>query len=907
MSNFDFMNNKQFLAHPSCALLYKYAKCAEAAYSDHEKCALKVRFILEQFCIFVSELKGASYPERTSMLGQYWGAENEMEFLRTFGHENATLIKRANTISRSYLHSGNIAREDIYPEMLRSVYVLLLWLYKELGFRTPFRYCDYSIKRIPAGAASASEPSNDIHYSSEEQKKNLKKLFPNCNTDQLCSVVRKEDRYIITDISGRQTESLIQAEKYQNSEKERMLLKEQLEQAGKEFEAAKRDFLEAQSRQETLIQELKDDRALMAETHKESLQELGDRYNLLLEKYEELIPLKEKKLQMQQQIKDLIREREDQEKAFSDTHETLLGEIANLKKRLASAQQDLMSMGASARESQQLIRCLEEGLAEKEKELSAAQALAKKKLDALQAETLDTIQKYKDKANSLEIILSQIMEENTRFREMALDRHPAEEAGNYLQLVNQGISGIEEGYALYRQNPNEQQLREYLLKVKRHYENRIENLEKALKEKEEKLAEEQRRNNALFEALWEETERSQIYEKAGNPAQMPERDGSSSGTQAGKGLRRKKKKRHRWLMVFSASLLLLITLASLLRYWDRLSNRGAEDAQKADVASGRPAEGNALSGQSGNGQEVRLSKRTDPPEAMEASKPAEATETSKPTDAADATTAPGSTDATKNADTTKGTDLPDTTDAPQKTPMPKETDGPDKTAAPFDGKTPDGAEPPEASGRPAGNDSGTQERHADQVLAQAHENLDWRLNLPGTVEEIPGVSQDLLDDMATMRKIYWDLRKVVKNGYGEDTEEYHSLGNYKMLGGTRTLYQIDSLKASKFAYCSDLMVSPHRFHLAVEPDAVISGISYDTPLAEVESVLGEAEIGTRGLYNPPTDFSESLADGEYSVAVFYFNEDEDSEEAPLQAITFVYNEERDQILDYVYIYEHVKK
>ena len=887
MSNFAFLNNKDFLKHPSCAVLYEYARAAEASYFDHEKCALKVRFILEQFCIFVSELKNASYPEKIFMLGQYWGNKNQMEFLRIFGYENVTQIKRANTISRSFLHSMKTAREDIYPEMLESIYILLLWLYKELGFHTSLKYSDYSVKKISSDTTPFAEPAQDIFHSPENFTRNLKILFPNCNTDQLCSVTKQDNRYIITDISGSRTEKFIESEKYDYSQKEQSRLKKQLEQAGEQFEAAKNEFLEKQNSQEMLILELKakikelkrqtglsgsgqeqnvlilqsrvekrdKERPHMAETYKKSLRKLGNRYDDLQEKYEELIPLKEKKLQMQQQITDLIQEREYQEKIYADTQAKLLKEVSVMKKKLSLAQQDLLSMGTSAKESQKLIRQLQNRLSEKEKELLTAQSLAKKQFEKLQAETEETIQKYKDKANSLEIILTDVMAENARFREQTTDYRHVENVKNYLQLVNQGISQIEDGYALYRQNQNEQKLREYLWEVKTYYDDKIESLEKALKEKEEKLAQEQQKNSILFETIWEEN------------TQIPKYKTRQDAKQEAEGQKNAQKKiRRKWPAALAASFLILFltTLPLLLKYPEIFSAKNPEDDTPADHAVQNDQEDSEILT-----SHIPSNTSEDLVNAANA-----ATEKSEPQE---------------------------NDESQEKIPTPEET------GSHLEESQPEQTIPALSSDISSENSDDPEKRLADQLLEDAQKERERVEALPDTIAEISGVSQDLLDDMETMRGIFRDFFRVASPRYGEETEDFHSIGAYQMFGGTRTLYQIDSLKISKFVYCRE---SRTGFRLAVEPDAVSGDVSYHTSLEELENILGEADIQESNYYSfKPTDFSEDLTDGKYIVTTFDFDGNSDSQESskfPLeQELKFVYNEERNEMLDYAYVFEHV--
>jgi len=69
-------------------------------------CTLYARQILEGFCIFISELKDARYPEKNTsrVLGWYWYGRNGAEFIRAVGYDNCWLGRTANCTARIYIH-----------------------------------------------------------------------------------------------------------------------------------------------------------------------------------------------------------------------------------------------------------------------------------------------------------------------------------------------------------------------------------------------------------------------------------------------------------------------------------------------------------------------------------------------------------------------------------------------------------------------------------------------------------------------------------------------------------------------------------------------------------------------------------------------------------------------------------
>lgn len=539
MSNFTFMNNGKFLKHPACKRIYEYALLAEKAYwIDHEKCAIKVRFALEQFCIFGSELKQAEYPFKISMLGNYWCQENKFAFIQAFGLQNFEYIRQANKISCSYLHSDLVPREDIYPEMLENVYKILLWLYKELGFATNEKYSDYSVSRISENETITSEDNTDIYYSSEEMLENFKKFYPNCNMDALCSVEKQGDRYNVKDLDGNVVAEFVTGEKYDSMEEEKENIKKKLDEVSHDFKLTQNNFQTEQKLKNRRIKELNEKITLLlaqkeelsvqqkdelnvleqqisemerekqkaVSEYKMIINQLGEKYDTLQEKYEELIPLEEQRKQLQKQVKVLLKERKELQDSFNQKEIILLEEISKAKTDLCIMQKNVEDMKISSTDSKELISDLEQKLQEKERELKYTQNISARNYNQLQEETIKKIREYENKANDLEIIITYVMTENAKYKEMLSAHDKAEEAKQYLQIVNQGISQMKDGYMLYQRNANEETLRRYLLKVKNHYESEIEGLKEDLQRKEEELKQEKIKNRKMMQDWWDSAE-----------------------------------------------------------------------------------------------------------------------------------------------------------------------------------------------------------------------------------------------------------------------------------------------------------------------------------------------------------------------------------------------------------------
>lgn len=591
MSNFAFMNNEQFLKHPGCRRLYEYAISAEEYYRvDHEKCAMRVRFLLEQACVLGSELKHASYPQKISVLGDFWNKQNYFEFLRVFEGNISHYIQRANVISRSYLHTGllqgSVPREDIYPEMLENVYKITLWLYKSLGYETSCIYSDYSEDKIPVGnniqTYSRVEESRDIYYSSDDVLQNFKKYFPNANTESLCTVEQHDDVYIVKDLEGRIVSEFVRKEDYEVSEEEKLKIMQNLEMISKEYKNEKKKFIKTQKEKDeqinsyamqivavqnessdlkktqeiqlenlkTDIQRLKDEKEQAAEAYKKKISQLGAEYDELYDRYTELVPAEEQRQQLHKQVLELLEERRSLESAFREKENDLLAEIEGLKTRIYTIKRDLKDAYASTEEGQSVISSLEKALQEKEQSLVLFQKEAEQYFKRLQAETADLIKSYKDKAANLEIILTNVMMENAEYKEKLELNNVVKETTALVQIIKGNVGEIVNAFAVYKQDENEQKLRMLLLKVKAKYEEEIYNLERELRKKEEELERERLEKERILHEIWKA---KQMQNMSGS------RTVNSNAASKSSGGNRKKK------VLFSLIISILVLLAVLAK------------------------------------------------------------------------------------------------------------------------------------------------------------------------------------------------------------------------------------------------------------------------------------------------------------------------------------------------------
>ena len=528
MSNFEFVNNPAFLSYPSCKRIYEYAMQVECNfYSDHIKSALNVRFFLEQYCIFVSELKNAKYPGKIVVLGDYWNRNNFIEFGRVFGKEKTDIIKELNITSRSYAHSELEDREDLYPNIVRHIYVLLLWLYKDLGLQTDLLYTDYSESKICKNSDGVVSPEG-VYFSSEQMRNNISKFFPDCNEQAQYTVEKMGEKYVIRDNKNQVIEELVPPKAPNVSEEDISKMQEDLGNKAKEIETLRSKLTNEKKKYETQIDKLQDELAELSmrgnssiDSLKRQLEEVereGSRkekqyqdkirglqkdYSSLYEKYEQLVPEQKLREELQQRIKKLAKERTELRRNFSVAQEKLLTEIEQMQKRLSGANDALVSVNASVSERDSVIKKLQNELHEKEILLLNVQNEAASIFDRLQGETNELTKKYASKVNNLEIILLEIEEENLRYKEQLAKMNKTQEIKLSLRVVRCGVARLEEGYSLYRTHANEQKLRALLLQVKDYYESQIDELKEKLDEKEKELEETRKSKEIIVEQFQE--------------------------------------------------------------------------------------------------------------------------------------------------------------------------------------------------------------------------------------------------------------------------------------------------------------------------------------------------------------------------------------------------------------------
>lgn len=457
-----------------------------------------MRYTLEQFCVFVSDLKKIKYNSRPVGVASFYKGEKEFEFLCAVEKNNLDRIRKMNYTANSYMHSFGERDTEGYQTILEDLFCLLLWLYKQLGLQTKLSYSSFDYDKIPENGVIDDPILRDPVGTSAAQLQDFQMLFPNCNMDKICNVVQEGTHYIITDIHGKKLGDYVPEEELERSERE----------------------------------------------------------------------YTEKILNAQGKIKELLNERTGMEQQFRKEKNVLLEEIEKIKEELEEAIIAADNANVAEAESAALIDSMRSALAAKEAQLQEQIRISGEEMAKIQKETKVLLQEYQEKTMRLETLLQNVILENERYKQKA-QQLVDEKDHNYLQVIHNSLLNTQKQYALYQQNANEKMFREYLLRVKNHYEQQIYDLE----EENEALLLEMRRNIRKAQQERQEAERERkIAETYWRNGQLQAENQAREMDELKKQVQklamteeypRKRKKTHNFLWKFAVFTMLVATAVGL--------------------------------------------------------------------------------------------------------------------------------------------------------------------------------------------------------------------------------------------------------------------------------------------------------------------------------------------------------
>ena len=522
VSNFDFLGRSDFIKFPSCRVLYENARLAESMYySDHEKCAVQVRFVLEQFCILVGELKHAVFPDAVFAMECYWNPQNIREFTGCLGDRNVTLLKEAYRISDSFLQSDLPTREDIYPEMLRNVYILLLWLFRELGLETTLSEKNYRVGQIPRDSATELVTPH-ILYSSAQDLAELKHYFPKCNTGKVNGTWQFQTAEATTEKNGEED------------------LRKQMQEVKRQFDFKTREYIQNRSacdskisalekqianvgqvnteHGQTLNQEIsgiKKEKAEATQKYRGELAAIGSQFDVLKDRYEAIRSTEIRQKEMQQQMKSALTQRAGMKEEFEGQQKKLLEKVQHTEDYLKDICQKA-DLPDTLMQAEELVagRFVKE-ITQKRNLIKRGITQAQQEYTETQKRSAEVISQYQNRINKMEIILMQIQADNMRYQEFLVKLDSHEEIKEYLEIIVEGIKGIDTANAIFQNTPSAQEWTKNLLKVKEQYEKCLREFHDKLRERKREAAWEKKRYEDLLNSLYviEQEEEQNVSDK----------------------------------------------------------------------------------------------------------------------------------------------------------------------------------------------------------------------------------------------------------------------------------------------------------------------------------------------------------------------------------------------------------
>lgn len=529
MSNFSFLKiDNEYRKNEAYQKMLEYVMTAESYFYVMDiACAQYVRYAIEQYVQYVSAFYKISYEIQPVQLSHYLYGENAKQLVSRIGQYAFATLRTLNDISKAYCHAGIPRSDTKYKEMIVCLYDLMVDLYLRIAGENVDRPEAFSYEKItsvneivaPGGKRMRVVPAEEIASGLPDRK-------PKTATPSY-KMTKQQGRVLLLDSEGNVRNQYIEYDKYQGSEEEKKNLEEQIrklqdtytsivENMTTEFSGREEEIARLQgelqegkaqnsrsmydlTRQIRRLEEEKRSIRIRAEEQKTKLQkkwiEADNKYqNLYATSAEE-----QKKLKGE--IAELLRSRKEIYKDLQQTEAEYSATIDDLKTELEEAKTKIDDYQSTSLRNSQIIPQLKDKIEQLEQEKKNRLTEFEKRYTEVQTEIRQLLEnkEQQDQQNKeWQDMVSRLLFENEYYKEFYIRRTKQEEK-EYLAVVHNAVSKITENNVPDRKNPSEQMLREYLLKVKKVYEN---------------MLEDERRQTAYWKNKYEE--------EHGMPEQIPE-------------------------------------------------------------------------------------------------------------------------------------------------------------------------------------------------------------------------------------------------------------------------------------------------------------------------------------------------------------------------------------------------
>ena len=522
MSNFSFLKiQNKYTQNDAFHKMVDYVFMAEKYFYVMDiACAQYVRYSIEQYVEYVSALYRINYSIHPLRLAHYLYGDNAKRLIDNIGQYAFSLLHSLNDISKTYCHVGIPRSDEKYNDMIVQLYDLMADLYLTItgdgmGHPGTFSYDKIdSIDEIdtPNGKKMKIVPSEAIVHDLPEKEP----------------------------ISLNDTARIqyVDYENYLGSEEEKIKLEEQLNNLQKAYNLVLENMRTEIDEREQVIGELKDELKEKNEEKSDSISSFKKQIQLLEEekqairkqadakisklqgkwmaadnKYQRLyLTSSEEQKKLKKEILDLIKARKDIYKELKQTETEYNATIDKLKNELDMAKSKIDVFEKTSVKNYQVIPQLREKIETLEKEKNAYLSDFTKRYADVQAEIkqlLNSKEQQEQQNIEWQNMVSQLIFENDYYKEVYIRRTKQEEK-EYLDVIQNVIRKINTELAPSGQAYSENILREYLIRIKKAYEDLLEHERKQTNYWKEKYESE---HETINEVPFDVPEKNQSIQK----------------------------------------------------------------------------------------------------------------------------------------------------------------------------------------------------------------------------------------------------------------------------------------------------------------------------------------------------------------------------------------------------------